>query len=681
MKKIDLHIHTVKTDSDSPFTFSMDTLKRYVTEVNLDAIAITNHNLFDRNQYEQIKLELAIPVFPGIEIDVAKGHLLLISDGTNLDDFETRCNQVHAANPTKDDDITVNQLKSIFSDLNEYLLIPHYDKGPQLSSLAIHDIGNEFIFAGEVGNPGKFTKMVKSNDPLVPVLFSDLRMSSTLAEFNAKQTYIDIGSDITLSLIKYALHDKMKVSLSAEGGHQLIQIFNNGQKISSGLNVMLGARSTGKSYTLKRLVKEYGEGKVKYVKQFGLLYKDEDEERKRFDEELSKTKGGLFDTFISEFKQAVDDIAYLRSRAEDDRMIEEYLSTLKQFASEEGKRDSFSRCNLYYESLFSLPDGSNLEKLKSAVETLLDNKEFAGLIDEHIDRKGLIALYEQLILRQKQLFETRSKKKWVNDLVETIKQGLQMNTASTVVSNIDLSQFYLNRQKRKKFVNLCRLVKRPRQIESKTIGRFTVVAEVKIYKNAADMKSIDHRQVSLVSAYDHYDDPLTFLEELDLKPEIMKANYYKYFVKIDYRVLNEDNLTVSGGQLAEYNLLQKIQDAKNYDMLLVDEPESSFDNLFLKKEVIGLLKDMAASMPVIVVTHNNTLGASIQPNYILYAAKTKIDGDPEPRFKIFSGLPTDRELKTPDGEVIDNFTVMMDTLEAGDIAYKERSRNYESLKN
>lgn len=679
MKKIDLHIHTVKTDSDSPFNFSMDTLKRYVTEVKLDAIAITNHNLFDRVQFEQIKSELAIPVFPGIEIDVAKGHLLLISDGSDLDDFESRCNQVHTANPTKDDDISVTQLKSIFTDLNSYLLIPHYDKGPQLSPLAIHDIGDEYIFAGEVGNPGKFTKMAKSNDPLVPVLFSDMRMSSTLTEFNARQTYIDIGNAITLSLIKYALHDKMKVSLTAEGGHQLIQIFSNGQKISSGLNVMLGARSTGKSYTLKRLVKEYGEGKVKYVKQFGLLYKDEDEERKRFDEELSKTRGGLFDTFISEFKQAVDDIAYLRSRAEDDRTVEEYLSTLKQFASEEGKRDSFSRCNLYNDSLFILPDGSNLEKLISAVETLLDNKEYEDLINSHVDRQGLITLYGELISKLRRLMEARLKKKWVNDLVETIKQGLQMNTASTVVSNIDLSQLYINRQKRAKFVDLCRLVKRPRKIESKTIGRFTVVAEVKTYDNATDMKNIDHRQVSLVSAYNHYDDPLSFLEELDLKSEIMKTSYYKYFVKIDYRVLNEDNLTVSGGQLAEYNLLQKIQDAKNYDMLLVDEPESSFDNLFLKKEVIGLLKDMAASMPVIVVTHNNTLGASIQPNYILYAAKTKENG--EAKFKIYSGLPTDRELKTPEGEVIDNFTIMMDTLEAGDVAYKERSRNYESLKN
>lgn len=678
MKKIDLHIHTVRTDSDSPFTFSMETLKKYVTEVKLDAIAITNHNLFDRTQYEQIKSELTIPVFPGIEIDVVKGHLLLISDGSDLDDFENKCNQVHAANPTKEDDINVTQLKSIFTDLNAYLLIPHYDKGPQLTPLVIHDIGDEYIFAGEVGNPGKFTKMAKSNDPLVPVLFSDLRMSSTLTEFNAKQTYIDIGDDITLSLIKYALHDKMKVSLTAEGGHQLIQIFSNGQKISSGLNVMLGARSTGKSYTLKRLVKEYGEGKVKYVKQFGLLYKDEDEERKRFDEELSKTRGGLFDIFISEFKQAVDDIAYLRSRAEDDRTIEEYLSTLKQFASEEGKRDSFSRCRLYNESPFVLPDGSNLEKLISAVETLLENKEYEDLINNHVDRQGLIALFGELISRFRQLKEIRLKKKWVNDLVETIKQGLQMNTASTVVGNIDLSQLYINRQKRAKFVNLCRLVKRPRQIESKTIGRFTVVAEVKTYESATDMKNIDHRQVSLASAYRHYDDPITFLEELDLKPEIMKTNYYKYFVKIDYRVLNEDNLTVSGGQLAEYNLLQKIQDAKNYDMLLVDEPESSFDNLFLKKEVIGLLKDMAASMPVILVTHNNTLGASIQPNYILYAAKTKENG--EAKFKIYSGLPTDRKLKTPDGEVIDNFTVMMDTLEAGDVAYKERSRNYESLK-
>lgn len=36
---------------------------------------------------------------------------------------------------------------------------------------------------------------------------------------------------------------------------------------------------------------------------------------------------------------------------------------------------------------------------------------------------------------------------------------------------------------------------------------------------------------------------------------------------------------ISGGESAEFNLLQTIEDARNYDMLLIDEPESSFDNI------------------------------------------------------------------------------------------------------
>jgi len=51
---------------------------------------------------------------------------------------------------------------------------------------------------------------------------------------------------------------------------------------------------------------------------------------------------------------------------------------------------------------------------------------------------------------------------------------------------------------------------------------------------------------------------------------------------VDYKILNEYGLEVSGGQQAEYNLLSSIQNARNFDILLIDEPESLFDNIFLK---------------------------------------------------------------------------------------------------
>ncbi len=54
LKKIDLHIHTKTSSQDKDFVFSEDNLKRYVRDAEIDCIAITNHNLFDRAQFEKI---------------------------------------------------------------------------------------------------------------------------------------------------------------------------------------------------------------------------------------------------------------------------------------------------------------------------------------------------------------------------------------------------------------------------------------------------------------------------------------------------------------------------------------------------------------------------------------------------------------------------------------------------
>ena len=55
MKRIDLHIHTIASPLDGDFTFSMDALIEHVGHNKLDAIAITNHNLFDARNYRDIR--------------------------------------------------------------------------------------------------------------------------------------------------------------------------------------------------------------------------------------------------------------------------------------------------------------------------------------------------------------------------------------------------------------------------------------------------------------------------------------------------------------------------------------------------------------------------------------------------------------------------------------------------
>lgn len=78
MKKIDLHIHTIATEKDADFVFDIDKMQLYVEKSKLDAIAITNHNMFDIDQFNSIKEKLNISVFPGVEVDVENAHKTIL---------------------------------------------------------------------------------------------------------------------------------------------------------------------------------------------------------------------------------------------------------------------------------------------------------------------------------------------------------------------------------------------------------------------------------------------------------------------------------------------------------------------------------------------------------------------------------------------------------------------------
>lgn len=82
-------------------------------------------------------------------------------------------------------------------------------------------------------------------------------------------------------------------------------------------------------------------------------------------------------------------------------------------------------------------------------------------------------------------------------------------------------------------------------------------------------------------------------------------------------------------------------------------------------------------MPVIVVTHNSTVGATIKPDYIIYAKKSFEEG--VLRYRLFSGHPTNKQLLSVDGLTINNHEVLINSLEAGKDAYEGRRLDYEAI--
>ena len=679
MKRCDLHIHTVPSVSDRAFTYDKDILLDYVAKTGLDVIAITNHNLFDFTQFQEIKQSIPnTVVLPGIEVDLENGHILVITnnDSKTLFEFNTICENVKNLIKTKDDDISYDRFIQIFGNLSNYLLIPHYDKEPKLHKDVIEKLGRNII-AGEVSSVKKFIYMKKEETELTPVFFSDFRTEKgvTPDKYPVSHTFLDIDQ-VNVNTLKLCLMDKTKVSLTSEKGIELFQIFPNGQMLSTGLNIMFGKRSTGKTYTLDAIANRF-EGKAKYIKQFELLNTGKNDSD-QFEYDLKVRQENSAEDFLREFGIIVTDMLKTCSADEDEMKLHKYLEAVMSSAQQSDVNDVFSKSKLFNESDYKEQSHDDIKKLITATLTLLESQLYKQIINKHLPETSLKALLKELI---EQFWEEKVQRQYfkeVNNMIKTVKESLQLKSAAPRIPDIDLYQYFINKKKREVFAQVALAVKKKRTISTEKAGHFTISVSARPFANATDLKTIGLRQVSLTNAFAKYGNPIQYLDELKAAG-VESDRIYKLFAAIDYRILNSSGLPVSGGERSEFNFLQKIKDAILCDILIIDEPESSFDNIFLKNEVNKFIKEMAESMPVIISTHNNTIGGSIKPDYILYTEKKmKADG---PHFNIYSGSPTSKALKDVEGNSIENYEITLNSLEAGEQAYSERKDIYETLKN
>lgn len=672
MKKIDLHTHTISTVSDYDFTFDLTKVTEYVEKLKIDALAITNHNIFDLKQYYEIKNVISIPIFPGIEIDLEGGHILVITD---IDDFEIsnfdqKCKLVSAKITTNTDFLTLDEFNAIFPDLSKYILIPHYDKNPVIKDDVISRLAPH-ITAGEVASISKFKRLFKQENDLVPVLFSDMRFRSDLNNFSTRHTFFDL-SEITLAGLKSCLADKSKLALSEEDGNDFFQATDDGLKLSTGLNIILGERSSGKTVTLNKI--SSSSGNAKYIRQFSLLQNDEETFNKANDHRLSI----VYNKYLKEFKNVVEDILQIDLK-QNHINIETYLDSLKKYATESEKKDLYSKCNLFNESNFVDNDFTNLDKLIQSVIYIIENNEYQDIITKHILINSLKNLLNDLIDKAISSKIENEEKKWLNVIINDIQRELRVKTTSAFVENIDFYEISLEEMKVEKFNNLVKVLQNERIINEDNLGKFSIITSTKKIYGASDLQKIGRDKKAYSPAYACYEDPYLYLLKLK-EIGIEDASIYNYFIKIESETLNRDGFKVSGGERSEFNLIHEIKDATKFDILLIDEPESSFDNLFLKKEINTLIKDISLLMPVVVVTHNSTVGASIKPNYVAITQKSL--ENKEITYRIFSGYPSDKELVCSDGGKIKNYDSILNCLEAGVEAYQERQNlTYEILKN
>lgn len=673
MKKIDLHIHTIPTISDSNFTFSLDVFKGYVESAKLDAVAVTNHDIFDLSQFEQINDALDIPVFPGIEVNLEKGHVLIISEESNAETFNDCTSQISELIQSVGDMVTYEQLIEIFGDLNKYIVIPHYEKKPPIIGETLEKL-KPYITAGEVDSAKKFVRVYKDQSDITPVLFSDVRIRETLNKFPTRQTYVDCG-EVTLTTLIASLRDKGKVALTERDGNSLWQVFDNGQMISTGLNVLLGERSSGKTYTLDEIFKVVH--RVKYIEQFQLVQQDSVADERIFKDSIQKEKSSFVDQYLAEFKSVIDSVINVDLDA-NEKQLDSYIESLLKSADDSDRRDTYAKSYLFDEEIFPLSDSQTLKDLISSVRQIIENIEYNEIIDKHIDRDSMKRLACELIEMLWSESYTNKKKRYANTILKDVKEKLNLRTSATAIEDIDIYAYLISKEKIAKYESIVSLLKKQATISVENVQTFRVEATKEPYNGASEVRSASGTACAFSEAFGYYHSPYRYLRKLLEIPSLPTATIYKLFTNISYKILNNYGYPVSGGERSEFRLLQEIKDSQNYDMLLIDEPESSFDNLFLNSDVNEMINEISGTMPVIVVTHNSTVGASIGSDYMLYAYRT-LEDNGEVNYTIYSGYPTDKELSTTDGVTITTHEIMMNSLEAGVEAYINRRGVYEAV--
>lgn len=611
MLKIDLHIHTDPASYENSFVFSLDNLEKYVHNNGLQVIAITNHNHFNKSQFLDIQNKLSdIVVLPGIEIDIENSHLLLVGNVDQVEEINNANDLLSKEIRSEKDWISFDKFVRIFPLYKNYLLIPHYKKKPAMQTATINKFeGN--LDCGEVRSAKQFEVVAKQSGKLVPVLFSDIRISDDLKVFPIRNTYVDIN-EFEFSVLKIALSDKNKVFINDSKNDYEFEILPDGTTASSKLNVIIGKRSSGKTFNLDRINASRDDNNIKYIKQFSLTGNSE---ITKFNELVKNEQTLLIEQYLAPFKNLTDNVLEIDQFF--DTGVDSYLTSLKEYAENQSLKDSYSKSKLFTETCFNANDNYDTRDVIEATLKLLETDHNRKLVDEYLEPLNLKKLLKALLNKREIEYRQFKLKEEVDKIIESTKLKLSEKSSLKSIKDVDLYEIQKKRVIIDKYNELCNHLKCKSLIETLDIYRFKVELNKTKFKNATEVKRTLDTKIPLVEAFKFYDKPFSYIKELE-KIQIDKSKIYKAIVNFKIIVLNERNTELSGGERAEYNLLHELKSADNYDVLLLDEPEASFDNPFIKTYIVDIIKKISNKTTVFLSTHNNTLGMLLKPNKIIY---------------------------------------------------------------
>lgn len=283
--KIDLHCHTKATKSGDGEgrNVTPSLFKEKIENSDVKIVAITNHNLFDLDQYYELskEVETFCHVWPGVEIDIKENgsnrwHLIVVSNPKEVEKFSTITKKLFKGDDIDSCSYTLDYVVDMFKELDVIYIAHVRGKEPSASE-------NDCKKLEElVGNSYRVFKETSSEKSM-----------GILANFHFN---VLIGSDVkdwkyyeksTFSELKLPIESFEQFCLLAKRDETVVETLLNKKQpktltahpytdvdipitIYEDMNVIFGQKGTGKTEIINSLYNEMSTSGFKCAKYYGV---------------------------------------------------------------------------------------------------------------------------------------------------------------------------------------------------------------------------------------------------------------------------------------------------------------------------------------------------------------------------------------------------------------------------
>ena len=200
-------------------------------------------------------------------------------------------------------------------------------------------------------------------------------------------------------------------------------------------------------------------------------------------------------------------------------------------------------------------------------------------------------------------------KKETDDITKFVQEKLKQQSSMKPIKQCNLSNLYANKKLIESFNGLANYMKTDGVICGSDVFGYKLELRKSKYNSVTELKKGMGVSGSLSNEF-------TLYKSNDLFGFVKKANDNHFttdqilngLMQINVTVLNSGGNELSGGERAEFNLLKELKDSDTFDVLLLDEPEASFDNPFIKESVAGIIKNFTSLLVLVFFIASSSNG-------------------------------------------------------------------------